>query len=52
VRANPARFVLASGHNAPEVEHVVEHDEVHVVVEKHGVAGRVAAKLDPRTAGG
>lgn len=50
VRANPARFVLAPGHTAPEVEHVVEREQDHVVVEKHGVAGHVAAKLDPRTA--
>jgi hypothetical protein len=48
VRANPARFVLAPGHNAPQVEHVVEREDEHVVVEKHGVAGQVAAKLDPR----
>jgi hypothetical protein len=52
VRANPARFVLAAGHVAPEVEHVVEREEDHVVVEKHGVAGHVAAKLDPRAAEG
>jgi hypothetical protein len=52
VRANPARFVLAPGHDAPQVEHVVERNDVHVVVEKHGVAGHVAAKLDPRTAEG
>ena len=50
VRANPARFVLAPGHAAPQIEHVVEREEEHLVVEKHGVAGRVAAKLDPRTA--
>jgi hypothetical protein len=52
VRANPMRFVLAPGHAAPQVEHVVEREENHQVVEKHGVAGHVAAKLDPRTAEG
>jgi hypothetical protein len=52
VRANPARFVLAPGHAAPELEHVVEREAEHVVVEKHGIAGHVAAKLDPRTAEG
>ena len=52
VRANPARFVLAPGHAAPELEHVVEREDEHVVVEKHGIAGQVAAKLDPRTAEG
>ena len=50
IRANPARFVLAPDHAAPEIEHVVEREESHVVVEKHGLAGRVAAKLDPRGA--
>ena len=52
VRANPARFVLAPGHDAPQVEHVVEREDKHVVVEKLGVAGHVAAKLDPRAAEG
>jgi hypothetical protein len=50
VRAKPARFVLAPGHTAPEIEHVVEKDHNHVVVEKLGIAGQIAAKLDPRTA--
>lgn len=51
VRADPARFVLARGHTAPEIEHVVEREDEHTVVQKHGEAGRIAAKLDPRTAG-
>ena len=50
VRAKPARFVLARGHTVKEVEHVVEREDEHVVVEKRGVAGQVAAKLDPRAA--
>jgi hypothetical protein len=50
VRASPTRFVLAPGHAAPEVEHVVERDKDHVVIEKVGIAGRVAAALDPRAA--
>jgi hypothetical protein len=52
VRASPTRFVLAPGHAAPEVEHVVERQDEHVVVEKHGVAGHMATKLDPRGAQG
>jgi hypothetical protein len=52
VRASPSRFVLATGHAAPQIEHVVEREDEHVVVEKHGVAGHVAAELDPRAAGG
>ena len=51
VRANPTRFVLARGHVAPEIEHVVDRGEDHVVIEKDGAAGRIAAKLDPRAAG-
>jgi hypothetical protein len=50
VRAKPTRFVLARGHVASEIEHVVERESDHVVVEKLGVAARVATKLDPRAA--
>jgi len=49
VRADPTRFVLARGHAAPEIEHVVEREDDHIVVEKIGVAGEIAAHLDPRT---
>ena len=49
VRADPRRFVLAQGHVSPEVEQVVERDETHVVVQKGGLAGRIAERLDPRT---
>ncbi|HLJ21843.1 MAG TPA: hypothetical protein VKU84_16675 [Stellaceae bacterium] len=48
VRANPARFVLARGHTVPEIEHVVERDGDHVVVEKRGIAARIATKLNTR----
>lgn len=50
VRADGTRFVLARGHATPEVEHVVEHEDDHLVIEKIGVAADVAARLDPRTA--
>lgn len=50
IRAEPTRFVLKSGHVVREIEHVVETDHDHVVVEKHGRAGRVAAQLDAETA--
>ena len=52
VRSDPTRFVLARGHVSPEIEHVVEREGDHVVVEKLGVAGRVATRLDPRAAEG
>ena len=50
VRANPARFVLARGHTAPQIEQVIERQDEHVVVEKRGIAARIAAKLYPRAA--
>lgn len=50
VRQSSTRFVLALGHVAPEIEHVVERQGDHVVIEKKGIAARVAAMLDPRTA--
>jgi hypothetical protein len=50
VRADGTRFVLARGHTAPEIEHVVEREDDHVVIEKVGLAGRIAAKLNPRAA--
>jgi hypothetical protein len=52
VRAKPTRFVLARGHISPEIEYVVEREGDHVVVEKLGVAGRIATRLDPRAAEG
>jgi hypothetical protein len=51
IRASSTRFVLAPGHIANEIEHVLEHEGDHVVVEKRGVAGEVASTLDPRAAG-
>ena len=50
VRADGTRFVLAGGHATPEVEHVVEREDDHLVIEKVGDAADVAARLDPRTA--
>lgn len=50
VRADAKRFVLAKGHDEVAVEVVVASASDHVVVEKVGVAGRVARALDPRAA--
>ena len=49
VRVEPTRFVLAPGHTVPEIEQVVDRGPAHVLVEKDGVAGEVAAELDPRS---
>jgi hypothetical protein len=50
VRADATRFVLARGHSTPEIEHVVDHEDDYLVIEKVGVAADVAIRLDPRTA--
>ena len=50
IRADGRRFVLAQGHELPEIEVVVLSEAAHVVVEKVGEAGKVAERLDPRAA--
>jgi hypothetical protein len=50
IRAEPARFVLAPGHDEQAIETVVESESDHVVVEKLGRAREVAEALDPRAA--
>lgn len=45
VRAAPTRFVVMKNHVVKEIEHVVETVKDHMVIEKHGEAGRVAVKL-------
>lgn len=49
VRKFPRRFVMAEGHEIPEIETVVEHMGDHVVVEKREKAGETAAAADPRS---
>jgi hypothetical protein len=48
VRANGARFVVAPGHELPEVERVVERRDGWSVIEKRGDAGDYTRGLDPR----
>jgi hypothetical protein len=48
VRRIPTHFLIAPGHDVPAIERVVEANERHVVVEKFGVAGATAVRLDPR----
>ena len=48
VRANGARFVIRAGHQLPELERVVERNDRFLVVEKIGLAGRIARDADPR----
>jgi hypothetical protein len=49
VRDEPTRFVVKTGHAIAEIEHVVETAPDHVVIEKHGEAGRVAIELDAQS---
>jgi hypothetical protein len=49
VRANPRWFILAPGHEEPEVEVVVDRFPNYLVVEKQDHAGRVAEATDPRS---
>ena len=48
IRAFPRRFLLAPGHELAETEVVLERHPNFFVVEKVGVAGRVAERTDPR----
>ena len=48
-RQNASWFIVAPGHEAPDVEHVVEADGGYVIVEKDPPeAKRLAAETDPR----
>ena len=50
VRENSARFIIKSGHEFPEAEHVVERHEGFMIVHKDpGPAQRIAQETDTRT---
>lgn len=49
VRDNPRRFVVAAGHETPELEDVIERHDEYLVVEKKGASGTEAERLDPRS---
>jgi hypothetical protein len=48
VRAHPRRFVVAPGHDLPEVEKVVDRVGDYLIIEKLDDAGRIAESRDPR----
>ena len=48
IRAHGDRFLVATGHQLPEIEHVVERNEGWWVVQKEAEAGKLARELDPR----
>jgi hypothetical protein len=49
VRSHPRRFIVAAGHQAPDVETVVESSAGYVVVQKRDEAGATAEANDPRS---
>jgi hypothetical protein len=48
VRADPTQFVVAPGHELPEVEQVLERTDTYQVVKKEGEAAEIATEQDPR----
>lgn len=48
VRANPTHFLVAPGHELPEIESVVARKGSYQVVAKHGEAALLAIEEDPR----
>jgi len=48
VRANAMRFVIAPGHELPDVEDVVERHDGHLVVEKHEDVRDLMERMDLR----
>jgi hypothetical protein len=48
VRAHGDRFVVAPGHQDLAIETVIERHDAYLIVEKQGLAGRIAEATDPR----
>lgn len=49
VRQHPRCFIVAAGHQIPEVEAVIARTPRYSVVEKVGEAGVIAERSDPRS---
>jgi hypothetical protein len=49
IRQDPRRFMMIPGHEAPEIETVVEKRGDYVIVEKRDEAGNQAEAVDPRS---
>ncbi len=47
-RADPRQFIVAPGHDLPEIESIVARDTRYQVVRKHGEAAELATERDPR----
>jgi hypothetical protein len=50
VRADPRQFVVAPGHELPEIENVVVRTDAYQVVVKEGEAAEFVTEHDPRSA--
>ncbi|MDX6480876.1 MAG: hypothetical protein QOG85_1386 [Gaiellaceae bacterium] len=48
VRSDPRQFIVAPGHDLPEIEAVVERNDEYQVVRKEGEAAEFVAERDPR----
>jgi hypothetical protein len=49
VRADATHFIVAEGHDKPQVERVIEHHDDYSVVEKFGTrVARIVRALNPR----
>jgi hypothetical protein len=49
LRSCPTRFAVVPGHDAPDVERVVERHGAYDIIEKHaGESADIAAATDPR----
>jgi hypothetical protein len=49
VRTDPTSFVVAPGHELPEIERVLSRMVDYQVVQKEGAAAQLAATQDPRS---
>ena len=48
VRGHSEQFLVAQGHDIPDVEHVVERADDYLIVAKHAEAAQIARETDPR----
>jgi hypothetical protein len=48
VRSHPERFLIDDGHEAPDVERVIQQSGSYAIVEKHEEEAQIARKQDPR----
>jgi hypothetical protein len=49
VRSDPTLFVVAPGHDRPEIEEVFDRTDAYQIVRKRGGAARLAVSDDPRS---